>query len=66
MIQELTNEELIKETHRLASSMSYYNAAEGNWSQERVAREACAAELQEALVEMRARGLEFDGGGYLL
>ena len=66
MIQELTNEELIKETHRLASSMSYYNAAEGNWSQERVAREACASALQEALVEMRARGIEFDGGGYLL
>jgi len=65
-MKDLTNEELIAKTHKLASSMSYYNAAEGNWSQERVQREVCAAELQEALVEMRARGIEFENRGYLL
>jgi len=65
-MKDLTNEELVAKTHKLASSMSYYNAAEGNWSQERVQREACAAELQEALVEMRARGIEFENRGYLL
>lgn len=65
-MKDLTDEELIAKTHKLASSMSYYNAAEGNWSQERVQREACAAELQEALVEMRARGIEFENRGYLL
>jgi hypothetical protein len=66
MMKDLTNEELVAKTHKIASSMSYYNAAEGNWSQERVQREACAAELQEALVEMRARGIEFENRGYLL
>ena len=65
-MKDLTDEELISKTHKLASSMSYYNAAEGNWNQERVQREACAAELQEALVEMRERGLEFENRGYLL
>jgi len=65
-MKDLTNEELVAKTHKIASSMSYYNAAEGNWSQERVQREACAAELQEALVEMRARGIEFENRGYLL
>lgn len=65
-MKNLTDEELVTKTHKLASSMSYYNAAEGNWSQERIPREACAAELQEALVEMRARGIEFENRGYLL
>jgi hypothetical protein len=65
-MKDLTDEELIAKTHKLASSMSYYNAAEGNWNQERIPREACAAELQEALVEMRERGLEFENRGYLL
>lgn len=65
-MKDLTDEELISKTHKLASSMSYYNAAEGNWNQERVQREACAAELQEALVEMRERGIEFENRGYLL
>lgn len=65
-MKDLTNDELIAKTHALASSMSYYNAAEGNWERERVARESCARELQEAFVEMRARGLEFENRGYLL
>lgn len=62
----MTDEALIEETHRLARAVSYYNAAEGNWSQETAARESVKAEFWLADSEMRKRGLEFEDIGYLL
>lgn len=62
----LSDEQLIEETHRLARSVSYYNAAEGNWSQETEARNATKAEFWAALDEMAARDLEFVNKGYLI
>jgi len=64
--QEMTDESLIEETHRLARAVSYYNAAEGNWSQETEARNAVKAEFWAAEDEMRKRGLVFEDIGYLL
>lgn len=63
---DMTNEQLITETHRLASSLSYYNAAEGNWSRERDAREACQRDFYAAYAEMKSRNIEFENKGYLL
>jgi hypothetical protein len=62
----LTDEALIEEVHRLARSVSYYNAAEGNWSRETAEREACQAEFRECMREFKSRGLEFENKGYLL
>ena len=62
----LTDEQLIEETHRLARSVSYYNAAEGNWSQETEARNATKKEFWAALDEMATREIEFENKGYLL
>lgn len=62
----LTDAELIKETHRLAGVVSYFNAAEGNWSQERAEREAAKAEFWAAQSEMSKRSLEFENRGYLI
>lgn len=62
----LTDHELTEAAHDLARRVSYYNAAEGNWSQERVAREAVVGEFRAALKEMNERGLVFENKGYLL
>jgi len=65
-LSTLTNEQLLEEVHRLAVSVSYYNAAEGNWSSETEARNAAKAEFREARKELDARSLEFVNRGYLL
>lgn len=65
-INTMTDEQLTEETHRLARAMSYYNAAEGNWSRETAEREACYAEFKQARSEMTSRGLVFDNSGYLI
>lgn len=65
-INTMTDEQLIEETHRLARAVSYYNAAEGNWSQERAEREACKADFYAACSEMDNRGLVFENRGYLI
>lgn len=62
----LTNEELKEEVHRLAVSVSYYNAAEGNWSAETEARNAVKKEFWAAQDELKARGIEFENRGYLI
>ena len=62
----LSDETLLKEAHRLASAVSYYNAAEGNWSQETVARNACKEEFRKCMFELDSRGIEFEDRGYLL
>lgn len=62
----LSNEKLTEEVHRLASAVSYYNAAEGNYSAETADRNACKKQFWDALKELEARGLEFEDRGYLL
>lgn len=62
----LTNSELIEITHDLARRVSYYNAAEGNWSSEASERGIANAEFNKALDEMQERGLVFENRGYLL
>jgi hypothetical protein len=65
-ITSLSDETLIEETHRLARAVSYYNAAEGNWSQEAEARNATKKEFWDAQDEMEKRGLVFENKGYLI
>jgi len=62
----LNDKDLLEEAHRLARSVSYYNAAEGNWSRERAEREACQAEFRACMVEMKVRDIDFINKGYLL
>lgn len=63
---ELSDKDLESEVHNLALRVSYYNAAEGNWSQEAKARGEANREFQEARNELLARGLPFVNKGYLL
>ena len=65
-IKSLTDEQLLSETHRLARAVSYYEAAERNWSSETVARNRTKAEFREARKEMELREIEFENKGYLL
>ena len=65
-LKELSDIDLIKRTHDLARSVSYFNAAEGNWASETVARKECQGKFNAALKEMETRGLEFENKGYLL
>lgn len=62
----MTDEMLLDEVHRLASSVSYYNAAEGNWSSETQARNECKAMFRAAREELARRNIEFENRGYLL
>ena len=61
-----TDDEVLTEAHNVASRLSYYNAAEGNWSREAEARSACQKEWNAIMNEVRSRGLEFENRGYLL
>lgn len=61
-----TDEQVVEEAHRVARSLSYYNAAEGNWDRERREREACCVQYRAVMREMDRRGLEFVNKGYLL
>lgn len=62
----MTDEMLLDEVHRLAISVSYYNAAEGNWSSETEAREATKTRFRAAQNELDRRGILFENRGYLL
>lgn len=63
---KLSNEELIQLTHTLASRVSFYNAAEGNWSKETADRLSTQAEFRAARDAMQERKLDFVNKGYLL
>lgn len=65
-IKSLTDEQLLSETHRLARAVSYYEAAERNWSAETAARNKTRAEFNEARKEMDLREIVFENKGYLL
>lgn len=62
----MTDEMLLDEVHRLASSVSYYNAAEGNWSSETEARNEVKAKFHAAREELARRNIAFENRGYLL
>jgi hypothetical protein len=62
----MTDEMLLDEVHRLASSVSYYNAAEGNWSSETADRVATNAKFRAAREELARRNMMFENRGYLL
>lgn len=65
-IKAMNDAELVEYCHSLAGSVSYYNAAEGNWEKETAARNACKSKFYSVREEMRERGLEFENRGYLL
>lgn len=62
----MTDEMLLDEVHRLAVSVSYYNAAEGNWSAETAARNEVKGKFNLARDELNRRGIDFVNKGYLL
>lgn len=62
----MTDEMLLDEVHRLAVSVSYYNAAEGNYSAETEARNETKAKFWAAETELTRRGIKFENKGYLL
>jgi hypothetical protein len=61
-----TDEQILDAADSARSSMSYYNAAEGNWSRETNARNACRAYLSEVYKELSKRELKARPGNYLL
>lgn len=65
-LAELNDEALLEEVHELARRVSYFNAAEGNWSQETEARNAVKAEFWSCMAELDKRGLVFENKGYLI
>jgi hypothetical protein len=61
---------LIQQLHEAANRLSYYNAAEGDWSRERDARGRAQAEYYRIRKEVEDAGIdvsaELAGKGYLL
>jgi len=53
----MTNEELKTQYEILWSRYMYYQAAEGNWNQEREAREAATKEYWDCIDEMKKRNI---------
>ena len=62
----MTDEEVLDQYDSARSDMSYYNAAEGNWSQETNARNAARAYLNDVWAEITKRSLTPRQGNYLL
>jgi len=50
-------QELIEKFKSKLSSMSYYNAAEGDWSRETEARNKCSKELKDIAKNLKYQGL---------
>jgi DUF438 domain-containing protein len=64
--EELTDEELTEAVRKQSERMSFYNAAESNWSSETTARNACRAKLNSLGKELARRNLPYPKGDYLL
>lgn len=59
--------QLLGEAKRLARRVSFFNAAEGNWSAEAEARSAANSAFRACRAELERRGIEFvNEGGCLL
>jgi hypothetical protein len=66
ILQELSDEELLKLYDKESRSMSFFNAAEGqSWYQESSARDACRIRRGEVISECKSRGVELPVGNYL-
>jgi len=63
--KDLSDDELLTEYDDARSLMSYYNAAEGNWSKETGARNECSFYLNEVRNEISIRDLTPNTGTYL-
>ena len=62
----MTDEEVLDQYDYARGDMSYYNAAEGNWSKETNARNAAKSYLNEVWAEVTKRNLMPHPGNYLL
>lgn len=66
-IENLSDIDVLELYKKKASSLSFYNAAEGqSWYEERLAREQCKKEFTEVAAEIDKRGLEIPSGDYLI
>lgn len=66
-LEAMSDDDLTAHTHKMASDLSYYNAAEGNsWSQEETQRDICQIKFRAARDEMKRRGLAFENKNYLI
>lgn len=66
-IKNLSDDDVLELYKKKASSLSFYNAAEGqSWYEERSAREQCKKEFTEVAEELDKRGLETPSGNYLI
>lgn len=67
MYNEYTEEEIINLYHKVASELSFFNAAEGgSWGEETIARQACSKVYKELCAEFSSRGLTKPIGNYLI
>jgi hypothetical protein len=65
-LKTLDNTALWQHVDKCASSVSYYNAAEGDYSRETNERNAAKAKFREAREELASRGVEWiNTKGYL-
>lgn len=63
----VTDEQMVGIYKKQASSMSFYNASEGqSWYAEATARAACGAEFRKIKEEFVARGLDVPNGSWLI
>lgn len=65
-VKNLTDEQLLVEYDNIRSAMSYYNAAEGNWSSETEARNKTQKNLELIRSEVVLRKLTPNPGNFLL
>jgi hypothetical protein len=65
-LNEMTDEEVLDAFDSIRSDVSYYNAAEGNWSRETTERNAAKKRMQEIWLEIQKRNLTSRPGNYLL
>lgn len=64
-LSELTDEQVLDEYDSARGTMSYYNAAEGNWSSETEERNKASAYLSAVRKELNKRNLIGRPGDYL-
>lgn len=63
---DLTDADLTEQVKKQSERMSFFNAAESNWSQETAARNACRAKLNALSKELARWNLPYPKGDFLL
>lgn len=64
---KMTDKELTAYTHKAASNLSYYNAAEGDmWKKEEADRAEALGAYRRGRDAMAERGIEWENKGYLI